>query len=268
MQVVALTQASTTKTRLPCILPRHSHCQLEMDTDQVKYLSMLEEKASLFRTLQSHQSTLEALNQEFESLTTRIAQLEQQSKELQQSETVSESDDESDEDSIIVLEQKKSIRQSSPVRLERKRPPLATMARPIGVAIPKKSNLKRSNHTKCIIQVFSSKDATPLATPPPSHVSDMEPAMTIFEEREIDIGSLVPWTTVLKETHGTGTLSNMTKAQKDRVDESVFEFLALHMHPHNVSQCKVSFGKKVVAALPPHMIDSFENWLGMLQRLL
>ena len=83
-----------------------------------------------------------------------------------------------------------------------------------------------------------------------------------FEEIGIDQDELVPWTTILKETHGAGTLSSMTKPQKDRVDDAVYEFLALHMHPNDVKSCNISMGKKQIAALPPSMTDGFENWLG------
>lgn len=83
-----------------------------------------------------------------------------------------------------------------------------------------------------------------------------------FEEVGIDQDMLVPWTTILKETHGTGTISSMTKPQKDRVDDAVFEFLSLHMHPNDVKACKVLTGKKKIAALPSSMTEDFECWLG------
>ena len=93
-----------------------------------------------------------------------------------------------------------------------------------------------------------------------SRVSNI--AQTEFEEIGVDQNTLVPWTTILKETHGTGTLSSMTKAQKDRIDDSVLEFLSLHMHPSDIRLCKVSVGKKTVAALPQSMTEPFQNWLG------
>jgi hypothetical protein len=82
-----------------------------------------------------------------------------------------------------------------------------------------------------------------------------------FEETGVDPNDLVPWTTILKGTHGTGTISSMTKPQKDRVDDAVYEFLSLHMHPNDVKSCKVSLGKKQIAALPLAMTEAFEYWL-------
>lgn len=85
---------------------------------------------------------------------------------------------------------------------------------------------------------------------------------TEFEQVGIDQDLLVPWTTILKETHGTGTISSMTKPQKDRVDDAVFEFLSLRMHPNDVKLCKVLTGRKQIAALPSSMTEEFEYWLG------
>jgi hypothetical protein len=45
------------------------------------------------------------------------------------------------------------------------------------------------------------------------------------------------------------------------VDDAVYEFLSLHMHPNDVKLCKVPMGKKEVAALPSSMSESFEYWL-------
>jgi hypothetical protein len=78
----------------------------------------------------------------------------------------------------------------------------------------------------------------------------------------IDMSQLVPWTTVLRETQGPGTLSSMTRIQKERVDESVFEFLAQHLEPEEIPLCKVMSGKKEYSALPGYLQDAFANWLG------
>ena len=80
---------------------------------------------------------------------------------------------------------------------------------------------------------------------------------------QIDTTQLVPWTTVLKETHGVGTLSSMTRAQKDRIDESVIEFLSQILDPQVAQQCRVLQGKKNVSALPPYLTEQFQDWLGV-----
>lgn len=79
---------------------------------------------------------------------------------------------------------------------------------------------------------------------------------------DLELSCLVPWTTIMKESHGTGTISSLRKDQRDRLDAAAAEFLEQFYEPEDVAECKVLNGKRECIGLPPALCEAFMDWLG------
>jgi hypothetical protein len=77
--------------------------------------------------------------------------------------------------------------------------------------------------------------------------------------------SLISCKQLIKDEFPKGTLVGLTKAQSERINEAVKEFLAEKgLSPELIGQCVVHEGlkvKKPVAAIPHHLIGDFPEWL-------
>jgi hypothetical protein len=109
---------------------------------------------------------------------------------------------------------------------------------------------------------ISASVSRPMSFTVPAAIS-YDDEMELISGEPLDLDSLVSWPTILKD-RGVGTLSSLRSAQKQRLDEAVYEFLSQFLSPSDVLKCKVVHPntKKELAAVPRSFIPSFEDWLG------
>jgi hypothetical protein len=99
----------------------------------------------------------------------------------------------------------------------------------------------------------------------PASLSTLETAPPPFLLLDSGPQSLISCKQLIKDEFPKGTLVGLTKAQSERINEAVKEFLAEKgLSPELIGQCVVHEGlkvKKPVAAIPHHLIGDFPEWL-------